>query len=239
MILNNPGAVIENTIRQRMIRDFFRKNGRSTALLDLGCGPRPYYSVYSKYCDSSTGTDLKDSPFPKHKIDIYCSATSVPLPDSCFDVILCTEVLHDIPEPFQLISEAKRLLKPGGKLLLTTPFVVPLVDGEYDHYRYTANGLKFQVEKGGLKIQKIEPVSDIFGAALTLAIKPTLKIFSSIAKILKFPGFYSAYNPLLFLFIILPQLMYLFFFSIPPFKQIGKKFSYGSIGFITIAVKEN
>lgn len=237
MIWTNPGAIIENSIRSSQLTAFFQNHGNKECLLDLGCGPRPYYSIYQPYFNKTIGADLADSPFPKKQIDIYCGATDVPLPDESVDVIVCTEVLHDLPEPELFFLEVKRLLKTRGILIMTSPFVVPIVDGKYDHYRYTKHGLQYQIEKAGLKVISIEEVSDLFGTIITLSIKPILKVFNSLSKMLRFKAFYSVYNPLLFLLAVLPQLLYLFLAKFPPTKWIFKRFRYGPIGYVSIALK--
>lgn len=234
---SNPGAIIENTIRAKKLSEFLKQKGSMDTLLDLGCGPRPYFSIYAPYFKKSIGADLAESPFPKEKIDIYCSVTNVPLPDQSVDMILCTEVLHDIREPDEFFNEVRRLLKPGGVLFLTSPFVVPIVDGAYDHYRYTRFGLQYRIEKSGMVVDQILPVSDLFGATTTLLIKPILKLFNSISKALRFKAFYSPYNPLLFLFAIVPQLLYLTLAVLPLSKNLFKKFDYGPIGYVSIASK--
>jgi|GEM_PF-4971848 len=231
----NPGSIIEESIRTEKLKKFFRHYGSGECLLDLGCGPRPYYSIYKSHFEKTIGADLADSPFPKKQIDIYCKATEVPLPDESIDVILCTEVLHDLAEPDEFFNEVKRLLKPDGYLVMTSPFVVPIVDGEYDHYRYTKFGLKYRIEKSGLKVESIEEVGDLFASTITLSVKPFLKFFNNVAKLLRFKAFYSSYNPLIFLTVVLPQLFYLFLSKIPLIKSIFKRFRYGSIGYVSIA----
>ncbi|CAN5570602.1 hypothetical protein BH11BAC2_BH11BAC2_07270 [soil metagenome] len=237
MRFSNPGAIIENTLREQMLKKYFSSYSGKGTLLDLGCGPRPYYSIYAPYFDKTIGADLADSPFPKQQIDIYCSATAVPLDDASIDVILCTEVLHDIAEPSELIDEAKRLLKPGGTLILTTPFVVPIVDGAYDHYRYTQQGLIYLLQKSALEVKSITPVADIFGATLTLIVKPILKFWNMVAKATGISILYKWYNPILFLTAILPQCIYLWTTDLPLFKSLYRKFNYGPIGYISIATK--
>ena len=44
------------------------------------------------------------------------------LPDGTFDAIVCTEVLEHTLQPFAAVTELKRLLRPGGHLLLSVPF---------------------------------------------------------------------------------------------------------------------
>jgi len=47
---------------------------------------------------------------------------SIPEPDASFDVIMCNEVLEHLPDPVKAIHEFSRLLKPGGRIILTAPF---------------------------------------------------------------------------------------------------------------------
>ncbi|MFN0187740.1 MAG: class I SAM-dependent methyltransferase [Bacteroidia bacterium] len=233
----NPGAIIENTIRANQLKAFFENHGQKECLLDLGCGPRPYFSIYQPYFSKTIGADLADSPFPKKEIDIYCSATAVPLPDESVDVILCTEVLHDLPEPDLFFSEVKRLLKKGGVLVMTSPFVVPIVDGSFDHYRYTKQGLIYRIQKSGLEVYSIKEVGDLFATVVTLSIKPILKLFNTLSKMLRIKAIYSVYNPFLFILVVLPQLFYLFLSNVPLVKTVFKRFRYGPIGYVSIAQK--
>lgn len=234
MRFDNPGAIIENSLRSRLLRTYLEEKHSSGTLLDLGCGTRPYKSIYTPFFEKSIGAELPDTPFPHLEIDLRCSATSVPLPDNSIDFILCTEVLHDLPEPDLFFNEVKRLLKPGGVLFLTSPFVVPIVDGTYDHYRYTEHGLRYRILKSGLSIDSIEPVGDIFASALTLIIKPPLKAINAIFKLLRWPGAYSSYNPLIFIIAVLPQVFYLSLQKLPLIHYLFKRFDYGPLGYVSI-----
>jgi SAM-dependent methyltransferase len=55
------------------------------------------------------------------KIDYVCDAGSIPVADGTFDVVLCTEMLEHVPEPLKVLAEFARILKPGGRLILTAP----------------------------------------------------------------------------------------------------------------------
>lgn len=234
----NPGAIIENSIRRKKLRAYFDTAGKKQMLLDLGCGPRPYLDLYEHAFEQTLGADLQDSPFPKKGVDIYCAATCVPLADSTVDTILSTEVLHDIAEPSDFFNECYRLLKANGTLVLTTPFVVPVVDGPYDHYRFTAEGIRYQAARAGFEEISIEPVGDLFAVIITLAVKPVLKLLSSLSKLIHFPGFYTIYNPLLFLTAALPQYFYLAIHQMPLLKSLCRRFEYGPIGYVSILQKK-
>jgi SAM-dependent methyltransferase len=238
MRITNPGAVIENTLRDELLGKYFSSRNKSGTLLDLGCGPRPYFKLYAPYFYKTIGADLPHSPFPKENIDIYCSATSVPLDDNSVDAVLSTEVMHDISEPREMLKEVNRILKPGGQIILTTPFVVPTVDGVYDHYRYTEQGLRYLLTSENFEINSIAPVSDVIGAAVTLCVKPWLRIWNQLSKFLHLKIIYTGWNPLFLLTVLFPQAMYLWTARLPVLKKFYGKFSYGCIGFITIATKK-
>lgn len=55
-------------------------------------------------------------------IDIICDARNIPVEDNSFDNILCTEILEHATNPIEILKEMIRILKPGGKIILTAPF---------------------------------------------------------------------------------------------------------------------
>lgn len=237
MRLRNLGAIIEETIRYAYLEKYFSGRKQGGTLLDLGCGPRPYLSLYRSAYTKTIGAEHPDAPFPKTDIDLYCLADNIPLEDNTIDTVLSTEVMHDMAEPSDMLSEVHRILKPGGEIVLTTPFVVPIVDGIYDHYRYTEQGLQYLLKKSGFTNITIQPVGDVFASAITLMVKPTLKFWNIIAKSTGIKAIYCAWNPFLFITVVLPQAFYLWTKNLPILSSLYKKFNYGCIGYITTAVK--
>jgi SAM-dependent methyltransferase len=95
-------------------------------VLDVGAGACRYRSFFG-HCDYKT-QDFAALTVEQYgtgrsygHIDYVCDAASIPVPDDSFDVILCTEVLEHVPEPIKVVNELGRILRPGGKLLLTAP----------------------------------------------------------------------------------------------------------------------
>ncbi len=101
-------------------------------LLDAGAGTQQYRKfcqqlIYvsqdnCKYDGTGNSLGLQTEVFDYQKIDIESDIIYIPEPDQSFDYVLCTEVLEHIPNPELAIKEFSRLLKPGGKLILTAPF---------------------------------------------------------------------------------------------------------------------
>jgi len=76
---------------------------------------------------------------------LVASIQDVPLPDAAFDTVISCETIEHLPEPTKALREIRRILRPGGRLLLTTPnYLGPL--GFYRGYlrlrgrRYTEGG---------------------------------------------------------------------------------------------------
>ncbi|MEP7293444.1 MAG: class I SAM-dependent methyltransferase [Chloroflexota bacterium] len=126
-------------------------------MLDIGCGSKPYIHLFG-HVKRYIGIDLP-SPSP---IDIYASGLELPFCSSSFDTLLCNEVLEHVPEPSTLISEAARILKPGGYLILTTPQTWGLHLEPYDFYRYTPYGLRYLATKHGLEVIEVVPTSGLW-----------------------------------------------------------------------------
>jgi SAM-dependent methyltransferase len=121
--------------------------------LDVGCGARPYRS----YFDHVASHKACDFDAQRGDVDFACPADTVPLPDSAVDSILCTEVLEHVPDPLAVWREFFRLLRPGGKVLLTTPMYWPAHELPYDFYRYPEHGLRRLVEESGFELLTLMP----------------------------------------------------------------------------------
>jgi ubiquinone/menaquinone biosynthesis C-methylase UbiE len=112
-------------LRDRWVRAQARSVPPGSAVLDLGAGSAPYRADFA-HCDYRTHDFARLDPDQLlhggyGKIDIVADATAIPEPDASFDVVLCTEVLEHVPEPMRVIGEIARLLRPGGRLILTAP----------------------------------------------------------------------------------------------------------------------
>ncbi len=122
-------------------------------LLDVGCGARPYAPLAEQNGCRYLGVDLALSAVPPP--DVCADSARLPFHDGTFDTVLSTQVLEHVPDPFAMVREAARVLKPGGYLVLTAPQVWPLHEEPYDYYRYTRYGLEHLVRNASLEVVTI------------------------------------------------------------------------------------
>jgi SAM-dependent methyltransferase len=137
-------------------------------ILDVGAGSCPYrkHLLHCEYRTQDFG-GLEDIQLRDHsgygKIDYYCDATDIPVPAANFDVVLCTEVLEHVPEPIKVVNEFARILKPGGKLLLTAPLGSGIHQEPYHFYGgYTPFWYQKFLGEAGFENIVIEPNGGFF-----------------------------------------------------------------------------
>ncbi len=123
-------------------------------LLDLGCGNKPYESIYTTKSSSHVGCDIIQSD--KNRVDVICPVTELKFEDGIFDTVLATQVLEHVFEHDKMMQEVYRVLKPGGKIILTVPFAWELHEEPYDFFRYTKHGLKELFSRHGFNINYIK-----------------------------------------------------------------------------------
>jgi len=119
-------------IRRNWISQQLRDLTDGARLLDAGAGEQQYRKYcthleyvsqdFSQYKPEELKSGLQMEKWDYGKIDIVSDITSIPQPDASFDAILCTEVLEHVPDPVKALNELARLLKSGGKLIVTAPF---------------------------------------------------------------------------------------------------------------------
>lgn len=121
-------------IPRLQIEKFLAAHATTERILDVGGGRGPY----RKYFPNRVGFDIEGGP----GVDFVGDAHQLkPFKDGEFSHLLCTEVLEHLSDPAAAINEMYRVLKPGGKLILTTRFIFPIHNAPGDYFRFTKYGL--------------------------------------------------------------------------------------------------
>lgn len=128
-------------------------------VLDAGGGTMPFRRTVASLAREVHGLDI-ERKVPD--IDFVADVQEMGiLADASYDTVLATEVLEHVPHPERALAEIHRVLKPGGTLLLTVPFLARLHDEPYDFFRYTRHGLRVLLEAAGLRVIEIEPTGGL------------------------------------------------------------------------------
>ena len=159
--------------RQRWLTKTLSRIPAGATILDAGAGELRNKSLcrhlkyisqdFCQYEGKGDGTGLQTGRWDNSQIDLVCDITSIPVPDSEYDAILCSEVLEHVPDPVAALNELTRVLKPGGALILTAPFA-SLV--HFAPYHFCTGFSRYWYEhhlvKRGLRIEELVPNGDWF-----------------------------------------------------------------------------
>jgi SAM-dependent methyltransferase len=120
-------------------------------VVDVGCGVQPYRQLFNERV-RYLGIDYAEtrSTFRVEAPDtVYYSGDRWPLESGLADFVLCTETLEHVAAPDVFLAEMHRVLRPGGRAILTVPFAARWHFIPYDYWRPTPSGLENVLRKAG------------------------------------------------------------------------------------------
>ncbi len=123
--------------------------------IDVGSGSKPYVNLF-KNVTEYIGMDIEQSGH-KHQsssIDVFYDGETFPFKDSEIDSLVFFEVLEHVFNPDQFLSEIGRVVKPGGTMVVTIPFIWGEHEQPYDFARYSSFGLKHLFDEHKFEIKE-------------------------------------------------------------------------------------
>ena len=120
-------------------------------VLDVGCGSKPYLRLFAVKNYIGLEIDTPENRSYK-RADYFYDGEVFPFSNQSFDGIVCNQVLEHVFTPDTFLSEIRRVLKLGGKMLLTVPFVWDEHEQPWDYARYSSFGLKRLLEYNGFEL---------------------------------------------------------------------------------------
>jgi SAM-dependent methyltransferase len=151
---------------------------RGERVLDLGCGTGRFVAALRDAGADAVGVELAETALrraranaPGADLRLVEPDGTLPLDHGSVDLVWCSEVLEHVADTEHLLLEVRRVLRPGGRLLVTVPFhgrvkgaLIALLrfDAHFDplgqHLRfYTAGSLRTTLERSGFEAVQVRP----------------------------------------------------------------------------------
>lgn len=160
--------------------------------LDIGAGDQPYKKFFlSADAYLTTNTKRHYSVKDIEKLDQTTTywiddGKKIPVDNCSVDGVACFQVLSVIDKPEEFFKEINRILKPGGKLIMSTDFMYPVWSNE-DRLRHTAFSLEQLCTGSGFSNIKIES----FGGFTSLIYSLFMRYMRSFPEAWQNKGFIS------------------------------------------------
>lgn len=123
-------------------------------ILDFGCADGPYWGLFGGDAEV-TGADLPGNPTASVEIG---PDGRLPVPHASFDLVLSTQVLEHVTDPDVYLEECHRVLRPGGRLVLSTHGIMVYHPDPVDYWRWTTAGLQRVVTDHGFDIERFDGI---------------------------------------------------------------------------------
>jgi SAM-dependent methyltransferase len=117
---------------------------RRPRLLDVGCGVKPYEHLFRRTVAEYVGVDVANPA-----ADLEGTVEEIPVPEGSFDLVLCTQTLEHAADPPRGVRELRRVVAPGGRVLVSTHGVQVYHPNPVDLWRWTHAGLELLFRENG------------------------------------------------------------------------------------------
>ena len=153
VVLTGNVGTGNSSFREEWLKVVLSEIPKGKKILDAGAG-ESQYKIYCEHLDytaqdfamydgvgDSKGIQKEKRDYSN--LDIVSDITSIPIENDYFDAVMCIEVFEHLPNPIEALLELNRVLKPGGKLILTAPFASLT---HYSPYHYATGFNKYFYE---------------------------------------------------------------------------------------------
>ena len=128
-------------------------------VLNAGAGWRDFSHLVD---GELVNQDIRWDGDTRTNIHIYSPLHSIPTADGHFDSIVCIAVLEHVENPEEIVPEFFRVLKPGGHVVASVPFLQPEHKVPTDFQRYTKDGLARLFSHHGFQVVSCKPLFTVY-----------------------------------------------------------------------------
>lgn len=127
----------------------------SGSVLDLGGEKCAEYitCIHGNFTVTTVNLDSVEKTDIVHDLE-----EPIPLADASYDHVLLINVLEHIFNYRQLLTEATRIVRPGGSVIIAVPFLFPIHPSPHDYWRFTKETLEKECVLAGLQIETLTPL---------------------------------------------------------------------------------
>jgi SAM-dependent methyltransferase len=169
----NPGLSHSRYVHLKLLKKHVERlvnenlmSGKKIKLADMGCGELPYISIIKPHVHEYLGIDLPGNINADVLVDLKSNRCD--LENNSCDIVLSIQVLSNTTNPKKYLKECFRILKPKGKLLLSTHGHWPYNPDPFDYGRWTSMGLKLEIENAGFKIIELKGMMGLLSTSIQI-----------------------------------------------------------------------
>ena len=140
------------------LKEKLRGFSNETIVVDLGCGESPFGDLMERFT-----TCLRVDFTDYDGVNIVSNLNeNLPIKSDSMDIVISSNTLEHLPNTEDFLNECNRILKPGGVLVATVPFLIPLHQEPFDFLRFTKYQLEYLLRKTRFIDIKVQPLSDFY-----------------------------------------------------------------------------
>ena len=149
-------------------RDVTRHFARDDEILDFGCGSAWLAEHFTRYTGMDASPQAVAAAREKGRNIVWASADEpLPFADGGFDGVILKDLLEHVADPVALVTEVRRVLRPGGRVFASSPDAQRWVWDDYTHRRpFSRKAFRLLFRDAGFEVERVGYESVMPGSSI-------------------------------------------------------------------------